>query len=285
MNKHIIFFFCLVFSLSNALYGADNKLNISETTEKILLQIEKENVVEHKFNPNYQNIIDVLNTYNNYFTKTRFNLTTSITNEVNSNMFCGSADTPGKNIKESIFGKKENVYDEIYTNVFNKYSNISEKHRSCFCLYDVNRYTDLSDECILARREAKDSDIGYFDFKQHLQEYLPNISKDDFKKLAEQQSMVDSYRVANCIDNYDLTSFEMKECVNYTHIFMEKLIYNTLTPCKHKYAESKNPKIEETIKGWIDVYPEIASQEKLIRERYRKQDIIKYEIENNCSFK
>ena len=232
MRKMFIFLFIL-FSVN--LYAEEK--NLSQTTKNILLQITKENVVEHQFDPSYQKIIDVLDTYNNYFTKIYFNIQTPISREIKSNMFCGGTDTIGKNIKESVFGEYNNVYDEMYTNLFNTYSNIKPEYRSCFCLYNENKYVDLSDDCILARREAQDADIGYFDYKRHLQKYLPNVNKEKFKKLVEKQKMVDSYRVENCIDNYELTSFEQKECVNYTHMFMEKLIFNTLKPCEKRYRQ------------------------------------------------
>lgn len=269
--------FIILFALFSVNVCAEEK-NLSQTTKNILLQITKENVVEYEFNPSYQRIIDVLNTYNNSFITTRFNISTPISYEVNSKMFCGVADIP-----EKVFRNLALMSDEYYTNLFNTYSNIKPEYRSCFCLYNVDMYSNLSDGCILARREAHDADIGYFDYKKHLQEYLPGITKEKFKKLAEKQSMVDSYRIENCIDNYELTSFERKECINYTHIFMEKLIYNTLKPCEKEYVENKNSKHEEMIKAWLDGYPELIPKEKLIRERYKKQDIVRFEIENNCS--
>ena len=112
------------------------------------------------------------------------------------------------------------------------YTNINQEDRDCFCKCDTDYKTD---RCILARRNAADEDIGFFDYKFFLPDDL-KMSKNRFKQVAKRYKIVRTFKYFKCLDDkLELISTEREDCVKRAEDYIANLSYNKIQPCKKYY--------------------------------------------------
>lgn len=103
---------------------------------------------------------------------------------------------------------------------------------------------DMSDECILERRNPKIDELGFFDYKNLLPEGHKITTNHAFKQLLDD---LDYYTEDFCDKQTDWTTTEKQNCRDNIKNYFENLVFGTLRSCKELSKQSKEFKTEYDI--------------------------------------
>ena len=98
----------------------------------------------------------------------------------------------------------------------------------CFekAAYDP-KYKDKTDECILHRREIKNSEISFFDFAR----FIPNNTKIKTEKNFKGVAKVYEYSMIDCKERREITQQEREKCFSNVKNDIHKMVYDTKIKC------------------------------------------------------
>ena len=144
------------------------------------------------------------------------------------------------------------------------------------CLISLNcgpnqqvEYKDSSDECILARRNAKESLIGYFNFQKYLPEGTTIKTDEDFANVYaiykaaylhylfpwgwENDEFIATYAERDCYKNKEQTKTEQEQCEEEEKQFIRDLVFAKAKACSKKYPKTYN-KLKKELKNTNYMY-------------------------------
>ena len=98
----------------------------------------------------------------------------------------------------------------------------------CFekAAYDP-KHKDKTDECILHRREIKNSEISFFDFAR----FIPNNTKIKTEKNFKGVAKVYEYSMIDCKERREITQQEREKCFSNVKNDIHKMVYDTKIKC------------------------------------------------------
>ena len=135
------------------------------------------------------------------------------------------------------------------------------------CLFSYNclgdqtiEYKDSSDECILARRKAKENFVGYFNFQKYLPEGSVIKTDGDFANLYalykaaylhsffsiwgwEDDNFVTTYAERDCYKNKEQTQMEKNNCEEEEKQFIRNIAFGKAETCSNKYGKKYLPEV------------------------------------------
>ena len=131
------------------------------------------------------------------------------------------------------------------------------------------QYIDNSDECILARRDAPESIISYYNFKKYFPEESKIKTEKEFAdvyalfKVAylhhgfpwgwQDDAFVKTYAERNCYKTLEQTQAEKDQCVEEEKQFIRDLVLGKAVACSKKYP-TKYSKLKKELKNTHYVY-------------------------------
>ena len=139
------------------------------------------------------------------------------------------------------------------------------------CLGDQTiEYKDSSDECILARRNAKENFVGYFNFQKYLPEGTVIKTDGDFANLYalykatylhsffslwgwEDDNFVTTYAERDCYKNKEQTQAEKNNCEEEEKQFIRNVAFGKAATCSDKYKK-KYSKLKKELKNTSYMY-------------------------------
>lgn len=108
----------------------------------------------------------------------------------------------------------------------------------CFLADNYTGWLDSSDECILERRNTKESVLCHYNYKKYLPENSKVKTEEDFLYLVAAYNVL--YQDANdpkkctfCAEQPEQTTVEIAECTKKAEIFLNQISSKTVPLCKN----------------------------------------------------
>ena len=137
--------------------------------------------------------------------------------------------------------------------------------KKCFVVYQYKEdnsisYKDNSDECILARRQAPKTEIGYFNFKKYLPTNTVIKTEQQFQNLYALYIAIRKNR-NDCKSLFgvsQVTQTEKEMCHKYQEKFLQDFAMGRAEKCSKKYGKQYKQYVKEHTDAFLSQFKDNA---------------------------
>lgn len=126
------------------------------------------------------------------------------------------------------------------------FTHISHEDRHCF----YNAASDISDHCIIARRNTKSTKTCFYNYKKYMPAEFQNLEEGEFLEIVNIYKRSSFRKLTDCLNDMQQTSTERTACaervdqylISYAYQNIPKSTYNKLKKCNSVVPEEYKEK-------------------------------------------